>query len=796
MGSLYSTMGYGSSADSSTHLGSRGALKKCDSLPGAQDDAITLESAWSSALVKPFTYQFSLFTGNVDGAGVNLGTTINYTIIGRNDVYHGKIECTLFQWITKGSVRRVKVETHKDLGEIGSIILWADLEKTFLQRIIKKLVGLINILEDVTGTVLKPIATTLGVDQAWNLSYLSLSNATTSMIFPYYGWFDHKVNSTVLFNSAYIPQNTPMWLQHSRRTCRDNIKKYVKLQIKYGDNVPRACKTPLPITEHFNDGKGVDFTTEGLRVVDETLKSFRIKCKANKFSSFPSVESISGLYKAFEHAPSYSLEGRWKSDVWWGAAWLTGPFFGYFKPAAECMDVLGAISKAVGKDHEYMHGSSFVDELVAGRLFVAEFSVFKGTGVVDRPEYMKLLEGRYLCPDAVCLFRACSEKEAFEFLPVAIQLEKDGPVFLPSGDKWQWRTVKAHVMCNAANIHQIGLHWSECHAAAEPLCAAVLTQLTKIHPLRQLMMPHIAYTLAINGFAWKTLIAPPGDSPASIIQDTFALGPHSICLDEHTAEAWSKKVGSEIKPDGKGFAPKWWSTWKGYTHPRDYKTRWGSTDQLKVFPPRDDGIAVGEVIEAFISDFIDLYYEDDEACQGDDELEGFIKTTVTGLGKAPQEVLERYWRAAENKQSLKDLLTAFIFQVSCVHAARNFCQFDVYGAPHFAPTNMRIPPPTAVGRSSEEEFLDAIPNITNGASTMGVVSILSQYSGDDVYLARSDYKWITDPEAIKLQTVYYGKLRALVTAMEERNGDLERKGADHLSYSLLNPLRVPTSVAI
>jgi len=311
-----------------------------------------------------------------------------------------------------------------------------------------------------------------------------------------------------------------------------------------------------------------------------------------------------------------------------------------------------------------------------------------------------------------------------------------------------------------------------------------------------MMMPHIAYTLAINGFAWETLIAAPQDSPASIIQDTFALGPHAICLDKHTAEGWSKKVGSEIKPDGLGFAPTWWSRWQGYTHPREFKTRWGNPDNLKVFPARDDGIAVGEVIEEFVSDFIDLYYEDDEDVKGDHELQGFVKTAVSGMGKAPQEVLERYWQAAENKQALKDFLTAFIFQVSCIHAARNFCQYDVYGAPQFAPSNIRTPPPRFVAPLSEQEFLDAIPNITNGGSVMGVVNILSEYTDDDVYLARSNFKWLTDHEAIRLNQEFELKLKQLVIDMERRNLDLEAKGNDYLSYDLLMPDRVPTSVAI
>jgi len=774
-------------------MGSRSTVKKLE-------DEDETGSAWTQDLVKPFRYEFDLVTGNLTGSGMQIGTKINYRIVGSKDILEGGIQCTLYQWMTTGSVKRVKVETYRDLGRIGSIILYTDIEKTCLQRILKKIVKMIRAVKDVTGTVLRPIWNSLGLDEAWNLSVLKLSNDldNTDYVFPHYGWFDYKAKSCVLFNNAHLPQKTPFWLRRARGIDRQNIKNYVKLQMRYGDFVPRTCKTPLPITEQFNDGKSVNFTNSGEQAIDASKQALLVKASANKKSSFPTVNSISELYKAFDKPPSYSLDNKWQSDVWWGAAWLTGPFFGYFKPAAECENLLGDISKHVGSDHEYMNGSSFKDELTAGRLFVAEFSVFKGAGLENRPEYMKLLGGRYLCPDAVCVFRACAEKEVFEFLPIAIQLEKDGPVFLPSGDKWQWRIVKAHVMCNVSNVHQIGLHWSDCHAAAEPVCAAVLTELTKCHPLRQLMMPHIAFTLAINGFAWETLLAPPGDAPdgASIIQDNFALGPHSICLDNHTAKGWSKKIGAPIEPDNKGFAKCWWSTWKGYTHPREFKTRWGSTDQLKVFPPRDDGIAVGEVLESYVGEFIDLYYEDDEDVKEDVELQGFVKTAVTGLGKAPQEVLEQYWKAAESKQALKDLLTAFIFQVSCMHAARNFSQYDVYGTPHFAPANMRTPPPSSVGRSSEKEFLNAIPNIENSASIIGVMSQLSQYSGGDVYLARNHYRWITDSDAKDVQRKFVEKLNMLVAEMGHRNGNLERQGCEYLSYTLLMPNRVPTSVAI
>jgi len=750
---------------------------------------------------QPFTYQIALLTGNEVGAGIGHGSTINYTLVGSGGMHHGKIEPGYFHRITRGSLKHFTIKSKTDLGKIGSIILHADLEPTLLQKILGKIgksVGsLKDALKEITGTILRPIETSLDIDNAWELKYISVSSNTSAAIFPYYGWFDSQVNATTIFNGAYITQDTPGWLKSARRFNIANNKDYVVLEKKYGDLVPRACKAPIPIREHFSDGKAVNFTKEAIDVVAETLTAFTINTKKKKHDSFPSVKSISKLYEPFKTVPLYAKDYRWQSDMWWGSAWLTGPFYGYFKPADEVIDILGDIATAVTSDHQYMNGASFEDELKAGRLFAAEFSVFKGSGVEDHPEMQELLSGRYLCPEAVCLFRACPEKTPFEFLPVAIQLEKDGPVFLPSGDKWQWRTVKAYVMCNAGNVHQVGLHWSECHAAAEPICAAVLTEFSNLHPLRQLLMPHCAYTLAINGFAWDTLIAPPGTGGAgAVIQDTFAMGPHAICLDEEAAKQWSKYVGKEIKPDNKGFARKWWSTWGGFTHPGEYKTRWGARDQLKVFPPRDDGIAVGEVIEDFVSDFVDQYYEDDTKCKGDVELQGFIAKCVTGLGKAPQEVLNKYAKAGRSKGALKHFITAFIFQVSCVHAARNFCQYNVYGTPHFAPTNMRVPPPKEIGQSSEKEFLNAIPNINNAANVMGVVSLLSQYSEDDVYLARSDYKWVTNPKAKELQRIYSQKLRDLVDEMEVRNKNRLHEGADYLAYTLLMPNRIPTSVAI
>ena len=66
---------------------------------------------------------------------------------------------------------------------------------------------------------------------------------------------------------------------------------------------------------------------------------------------------------------------------------------------------------------------------------------------------------------------------------------------------WLWKLVKAHVVSNDVGIHQLVNHWLWTHACAEPYIIAAHRQLSFMHPIFKLLLPHMRYTMEINALA-------------------------------------------------------------------------------------------------------------------------------------------------------------------------------------------------------------------------------------------------------------------------------------------------------
>ena len=130
--------------------------------------------------------------------------------------------------------------------------------------------------------------------------------------------------------------------------------------------------------------------------------------------------------------------------------------------------------------------------------------------------------------------------------------------------------------------------------------------------------------------------------------------------------------------------------------------------------------------------------------------------------------------------ALRDLLSSFIFQVSVVHAARNYTQLRWYGCLGLAPFNTRIEPPTAKGNCTERSFCQMMPSPAHCLEGVATVRLLSMYAETDQYLGAPDRDWVACPEA--------------EAARARRSG---RAASDPYAYDVLGGVhRVPTSVAI
>lgn len=76
---------------------------------------------------------------------------------------------------------------------------------------------------------------------------------------------------------------------------------------------------------------------------------------------------------------------------------------------------------------------------------------------------------------------------------------------------------------------------TRCHAVIEPVIIASNRQLSKLHPIYQLMAPHFVNTLEINRLARSTLIAAGGSIESNFTPRQYALAMAAV----HYRDTWT-----------------------------------------------------------------------------------------------------------------------------------------------------------------------------------------------------------------------------------------------------------------
>ncbi|TRY76011.1 hypothetical protein DNTS_010909 [Danionella cerebrum] len=311
------------------------------------------------------------------------------------------------------------------------------------------------------------------------------------------------------------------------------------------------------------------------------------------------------------------------------------------------------------------------------------------------------------------------------------------------------------------HIHQIVSHLFRTHLFGEVCCIATLRQLPEIHPLHQLLMPHIRSTLQINIQARATLLAPKG-----VFDKSVACGLEAIPLLLSRATQ-SLRYSSMCVPD-------------------DIRER--GLDVLPICYYAQDARRVWDALQRFVAGWICLYYNKDEDVQQDCELqnwigeiftEGFLGLTETGL---PQSL--------QSTDEMSKFVTMIIFSSSALHSAVNFSQLDFNLCIPNTPPSMAHPPSQSKGSLSEKDLFSFLPEVSSSCHVLSVLALLSQPAIDFVPLCHYS-EWYFKGDAIaKLVVEVQKELKMIVKDIADRNSQLE------LPYPYLSPDYIENSVAI
>ncbi|XP_057827365.1 linoleate 9S-lipoxygenase-like [Cryptomeria japonica] len=369
--------------------------------------------------------------------------------------------------------------------------------------------------------------------------------------------------------------------------------------------------------------------------------------------------------------------------------------------------------------------------------------------------------------------------------PIAIELclpKKDKQLFTPdySGDDegWLWELAKAHVRCNDSGYHQLVNHWLRTHAVVEPFIIATHRNLSKVHPLHKLLVPHFRNTMHINSAARQLLINAGG-----IIEKSFRAGQFAMEI--------SSKAYVDWKFNEKGL-------------PADLIKRGMATENegklelvIKDYPYAVDGLEIWDAMKSWVVAYISLYYSDEESVKCDKEVQEWWKE-IKEKGHEDKKNDEAGWYKMDTRNDLSEAITTLIWVASAHHAAVNFGQYDYSGSMRNHPSTTRKLVPTKGSYEYDKFLLDPeayfLKTVTDPVPTtisMIVLQVLSTHSADEVYLGQgSSTDWIDDPRVDIAFKEFGQNLLKIEEKISCRNKDPSLKnrcGAANLPYTLLFP---------
>ncbi|MEL7446771.1 MAG: lipoxygenase family protein [Pseudomonadota bacterium] len=411
-------------------------------------------------------------------------------------------------------------------------------------------------------------------------------------------------------------------------------------------------------------------------------------------------------------------------------------------------------------------GDTLQAALNDGRLFQCDY---KDLATLDAGTWNS--EQKYItCP--IALFALPPEADAL--VPVAINCDPSNvasPVITPSlaNDKqWAWQMAKFCVQVADGNYHELYAHLARTHLVIEAVAVATHRQLAEEHPIWALLVRHFEGTLFINEAAATSLITAGGP-----IDHIFA---GTITSSQETA-ATARLTFNFTE----GMLP------------TDLTTFGVGTDStLTDYPYRDDALLVWDAIQAWVTDYVGVYYVSDSDVAGDTELAAWAadiastdKGNLVGFN-VPTTITE-----------LVDICTMIIFTGSAQHASVNFPQKAVMEfAPAVTGSMWQASPDTALGKN-KSDWLAMMPPQELAAEQLKVLFLLGSiyYRPLGTYLSPEfPYpQWFQDPKIIGKEgplEKFNANLKSVEEQIAKRN--LNRK----VPYEFLLPSNIPSSTNI
>ncbi|KAH7440315.1 hypothetical protein KP509_04G101300 [Ceratopteris richardii] len=393
--------------------------------------------------------------------------------------------------------------------------------------------------------------------------------------------------------------------------------------------------------------------------------------------------------------------------------------------------------------------------------------------------------------------------------PLAIELSlprlvdgqpaKNNRVFTPTGNAAHWSLAKIHVNINDFNVHELVSHWLRTHAVIEPFTIATRRQLSAMHPLHVLLLPHFRNTMNINALARKGLVLADG-----IFESFYSFGKYSMEMTSIAYKSWRfDEQGLPADLVKRGMAVE------------DLSSDYGLRLLVEDYPYAADGLQIWSCINEWVQAYVGHFYKDAIRVKSDEELQRWW-AEIKEVGHGDK---KEGWPDLNGTNELVEVLTTLIWIASAHHAAVNFGQYAYAGYMPNKPSMGRKLIPEEDDTHNEDATLLSSDPVTylmrlvskqsKAVEVMAILEILSSHASDEEYLGQrtSTPFWSSDQNLLQAFEKFGQRLKEVEAEILERNKDthlFHRRGSASVDYTLLVPSSnagitgrgVPNSISI
>ncbi|XP_064127823.1 arachidonate 12-lipoxygenase, 12R-type [Loxodonta africana] len=482
--------------------------------------------------------------------------------------------------------------------------------------------------------------------------------------------------------------------------------------------------------------------------------AFKLRGLVDCKRSWKRLKDIKKIFPANKSIVSEYVADHWAEDSFFGYQYLNG-----INPSVICRckripDKFPVTDDMVAPF--LAEGTCLQAELEKGNIYLADYRILEGIPTVE----LNGQKQHHCAP--LCLLYLDPEGN---MMPIAIQLSQtpgpDCPIFLPSDSEWDWLLAKTWVRYAEFYCHEAIAHLLETHLMAEAFSLAMLRQLPMCHPLYKLLVPHTRYTIQINSIGRALLLNEGGLSARGT----------SLGL-EGFAEVMVRAL-SEV-------------TYESLYLPNDFVER--GVQDLPGYYYRDDTLAVWDALERYVTEIITYYYPSDAAVEGDPELQCWVQEIFKEclLGRESS----GFPTCLRTVPELIRYVTIVIYTCSAKHAAVNTGQLEFTSwMPNF-PSSMRNPPMQVKGLTTQETYMDTLPDVKTTCIILLVLWTLCREPDDKRPLGHfPDIHFVEEVPRRSIETLRQ-RLAQISHNIRQRNECLP------IPYYYLDPVVIENSVSI